>query len=934
MNPERWKKIDELFQAALECPTVERESFLARACGADDDLRAEVRSLLASHEKATLALHTADLDKLYLGFVEEETPQGQIGNYKLLREIGRGGMGAVYLAERDDQTYHKQVAIKLVKRGMDSDFILNRFLSERQILAAFDHPNIARLLDGGTTSTGLPFFVMEYIEGKPLNDYCEANELTVPERLKLFRQICAAVQYAHQHLVIHRDIKPSNILVTNEGVAKLLDFGIAKLLSQESGDYQTETLAGGRLMTPEYASPEQLRGEHITTASDIYSLGIVLYELLTKQRPYRFKSRSPVEIAEMIASSDPVKPSTAVYQNYETHAVAPDTVARENLEPANKKTQPVSPEKLRRTLSGDLDNIILKAIRKEKERRYVSVEQFSEDIRRYLEGLPVLARKDTFSYRASKFIRRNRAAVIAAGLVFLSLIGGILLTTWQARVASRQREIALAKQAEAERRFNDVRNLANLVVFDYHDQIIDLPGSTAVREKLVKDMLDYLNDLAQSDSGDASLQIELARAYEKISSAQGGSAYANLGDTTGAIESRRKALAIRESLLATDPANTRWRAGLANSYRYLGALLIEIGQLHEALEIYRKAVQMAEQVVVEEPTDALYRRILANNLGEFGRTLASQSDWQGALEHERKALTLYEALLAENPQSEDDRRSLSAVHQAIAESLLATNDLAGALSMQRKAVDIIQRLLAEFPMNTDYKSLLSANYYYLGDVQLYWAKQLGEKKYLQTALLDYRQSASLSDELAASDPKDVSHRIEAARLRIGTVFEAMGRHAQANDNFRRVLAGREELVKSDAENTWKQWLVIEACAKVAKSFAKLGNQTTALEHAQKTLGGIKTTEGQELDSSLLTAKAIAYRDLADAHTALAQSRRTAGGERLELWRAARDLFQQNLNILLEMKNKGTLSPTENPTLEEVKKELARCDAELGKGVKG
>src|SRR5204863_9694351 len=284
----------------------------------------------------------------------------RVGSYRVVREVGRGGMGAVYLAERADSAFHKRVAVKVVKRGMDTDFILRRFRHERQILASFDHPNIARLLDGGTTEEGLPYFVMEYVEGLPIDASCDTQALSIIERLKLFRHVCAAVTYAHRHTVIHRDIKPSNILVTSDGTPKLLDFGIAKILQPGGGPEALMTMTGVRPMTPEYASPEQVRGEPVTTASDVYSLGIVLYELLVGRSPYRFTSRSPLDVAREITDTEPPRPSTAV---------------------AGGKDLKFDPTGVRnsKALKGDLDTIVLMALRKEPERRYRSVEQFSED---------------------------------------------------------------------------------------------------------------------------------------------------------------------------------------------------------------------------------------------------------------------------------------------------------------------------------------------------------------------------------------------------------------------------------------------------------------------------------------------------------------------------------------------------------------------------
>jgi eukaryotic-like serine/threonine-protein kinase len=350
VTPERWQQIEAIFEQTLDLPAEKRSTFLQQTCDGDEELRREVESLLDSHARAGNFIDNRT--HFYQEFDEADVPLPQlIGPYRIVRELGRGGMGAVYLAERADEQYQKQVAIKLIKRGMDTDSVLRHFRNERQILVGFDHPNIARLFDGGTTEDGLPYFVMEYIEGLPIDEYCNKHTLALPEYLRLFREVCAAVTYAHRHLVIHRDIKRTNILVTADGVPKLLDFGIAKILQAGDGALPFETMTGMRLMTPETASPEQVRGEPVTTASDVYSLGVVLYELLTGRFPYRFSSQTPREIERAITEQAPEKPSTAVFKNQQSKIINP------------------------KFIRGDLDNIVLMALRKEPARRYQSVEQ-------------------------------------------------------------------------------------------------------------------------------------------------------------------------------------------------------------------------------------------------------------------------------------------------------------------------------------------------------------------------------------------------------------------------------------------------------------------------------------------------------------------------------------------------------------------------------
>src|SRR5580704_8333415 len=387
METNRWRRIEHLFQSALDCAPARRAAFLDSSCAGDASLRQEVESLLASYDKGGFTETPAFAEGLkLLEENDERSLAGQnIGPYKVIRKLGQGGMGAVYLAGRADQAFHKEVAIKLIKRGQDSDDVIRRFRAERQILASLDHPNITRLLDGGTTDDGLPYFVMEYIQGQPIDTYCDSNKLDTTERLKLFQSVCAAVHFAHQNLVIHRDIKAGNILVTSEGVPRLLDFGIAKLLAANpSPADRTVTLV--RRMTPLSASPEQVRGENITTASDVYSLGVLLYKLLTGHSPYRMEGRSPDEFERAICEEVSDKPSSVI--DRVENSAAESTITPQSV----SETREGTPDKLRRRLRGDLDNIALMALRKEPQRRYSSVLQFSEDIRRHLQGLPVTAR--------------------------------------------------------------------------------------------------------------------------------------------------------------------------------------------------------------------------------------------------------------------------------------------------------------------------------------------------------------------------------------------------------------------------------------------------------------------------------------------------------------------------------------------------------------
>ncbi len=653
MNTERWRRIEEMFLTLADRPASEREAYLTRVCGGDDDLRREVLSLLAEDDAedfirepiagATLSLKAEAKDDL---------TGARIGPYRLTRLVGRGGMGAVYEAVRDDGQFRQQVALKIIRRGMDTDFVRDRFLRERQILASLDHPHIARLLDGGATPDGRPYFVMEFVAGEPITDYCRRRQLTLNEKLKLFRDVCSAVQHAHQKLVIHRDLKPGNILITPSadgkgGAPRLLDFGIAKLLAPDARAAVTQTETALRLMTPDYASPEQVRGDAITTTTDVYSLGVVLYELLTRHRPHQFKNLSPAEIERAICDAEIEEPSKVVSRMKD------------------------APAKLARQLAGDLDNIALMALRKEPERRYQSVEQFSEDIRRHLAGLPVVARKDTFGYRAGKFVRRHKLALGFVVTVLALLLGVAITMAVQAARISRERDRANLEAATA-------KEVTEFLVgsFELADPDQARGRAVTVREALDRSAAKVERELKNQPEVQARLMEAMGRVYQK------------LGLYREAESLLRRSLELRRRLPAGmggmgEMGEMGGVADLARTMNYLGEVLDEKRELKEAEAALREALALRRAALGER------RPEVAESLNNVGAVLWAQSDYAGAERFYREALQLRRELFGlEHAEVAESLTNLAVLHHT-------QKDYARAEPLYVEALAIKRKLLGE-----------------------------------------------------------------------------------------------------------------------------------------------------------------------------------------------------------------------------------------------
>jgi serine/threonine protein kinase/tetratricopeptide (TPR) repeat protein len=768
-----WPRVKAIFDAVKDLDPAARQSALEAACGDDSTLYEEVHSLLSWDVGGTVFLEESPLLGLRTGRADGQAPKpggvsadamdGQaVGAYRITARIGQGGMGTVHRAIRADAAYEKAVAIKVISREMASDQFIRQFKQERQALAALDHPNIARLLDGGTTPDGRPYFIMEFVDGVPLDRYCETHSLAIEQRLTLFRSVCSAVQYAHENLIVHRDIKPDNILVTANGVPKLLDFGIAKLLDRGAGASEAAE-PGGRLMTPDFASPEQVQGQPITTATDVYSLGVVLYLLLCGRRPYEVKGAGVTEVARVV--SDTVVP-------------LPSMVATKGSDA--------------RQISGDLDAIVRHAMDRDADRRYRSVERLSDDIRRYLERRPVSARPSTISYRLTKFMGRHRVAVAGCALALISLVVGMTTTVWQARVASRER-------ARAERRLSDVRHLANSFMFEIHDAIVNIPGTTKARALMVRRALEYLDSLAVESSEDRSLQEELAAAYIKVGDAQGNPSGSNLGDLTGAKKSYQRAIEISQSL-TKDGRDSEARRTLALAYRKQGDVLAWSGHVSEAVASSRASLEIYQELALTQGAspEARFQLGVAHiKLGD----LVGNSDFPNA-GHLEEAVQQYELarpiltdMAGANPHDERTSRYLGIVYERLGHMAESANDLDRALGAYQASFDIRARLASENLYHTDIQRDHAIANEKIGNVLR------AQGRYTE-ALTHYRASLSMFETLAAEDRsnENATRSLAISYEKMGDAFRDSSQAAEAASRYKHALGIHESLIAHDPSN--------------------------------------------------------------------------------------------------------------------------------------
>ncbi len=741
MEPGAWAEIEDILAEAMDAETGARAALLARRCGGRPEVLAEVESLLAAHDRASRFLEPGAARPA----VESSDEIGAlIDGYRLVAPIGQGGMGDVYRAERADGTFAHAVAIKIGRATLGGRDAARRFQAEQQILAALHHPHIVTLFDGGTLPDGRPYFVMELVDGVPVTRYCRDAALDLDARLRLFRLVCAAVQHAHRHSVVHRDLKPANILVTTDGVPKVLDFGIAKLLDSPEGS-ANPTLTGpwSGPLTPNYASPEQLRGLAVTTASDIYALGVLLFELAAGVRPYEAERKPLDEVLDLVVRGDTPRPSA--------------TAAARGAAPAE-----------RRRLRGDLDAIVLKAMHKEPARRYGSAEELAGDIGRFLDGRPVVAREPSFGYLAWTLTKRHTAAVALAGIALVAVLTALGAALWQ-------RQIAVRERARAERNFAETRQIANTLLFKIHDAIVPLAGSTPVRKTIADEATRYLARLEADSGRDPALRLELSRAYARLGAVLGNPSTPNLGDHAGALEKLRRARDLLLPLAAPADAPDDVLTSLVDVDTLLATVLQSAGSegASEARTMSAEAVATAERLVRRSPSEERFRSQLGSAV--FNRAIVDAGS-KASLPHWQRALEIYGSLLADRPDDPKRQRNVALVHKYIGGVYDHAQEVDEAGRHYQRALELDERLLAQQPDSRQAKFDVAID---LANTGTSAAKQGNHRR----SIAAFERSLRLRQELAASDPDDVL-----ARSRLGSLHYRLAFQYQAVGDLTRARA--------------------------------------------------------------------------------------------------------------------------------------------------
>lgn len=911
MPSSAWERIETIFLEAADLPRDRQQAFLDQACAGDAGLRREVQSLLDSDRKSGEKITRAVEDEAQSLFGLSPVVGSRLGAWRVVREIGRGGMGAVYLATRDDDQFQKTVAIKLVKRGMDTADVQRRFHHERQILAALDHPNIARLIDAGASADGRSFFVMEYVEGQPIDTYCRDHSLSLGDRCRIFLKVCEAVSHAHRNLVVHRDLKPGNIFVAPDGTPKLLDFGVAKLLDPNADPQLNVTGMPARLLTPQYASPEQVMGRPVNTSTDVYSLGAVLYELLTGACAQHLDSTSPAEIERVICLQEVPPPSAA---------------------------KPGIPS--------DLDNIVMMAMRKDPARRYQSVDQFAGDIHRYLDGRPILARKDSLAYRAGKFVSRHRIMIAAASLVALSLVGGIVIAVSQAR--------------RAERRLTQMVELANRSLFDVHSAIERLPGAMDARREIVKTTIAYLENLSKDAGQDDDLRLSTATAYWRLGDIQGYADKPNLGDLNGALASFKKSAELLQPLRVKRPKDPVVVMQTVDTYQHMGRIFEQIGDVPAVVRSFENALPEARLIAVLRPGDVESNQVLGVFYNDIAIALQF-ADPQRANEYAREHLALIPALLKKFPANDDIADEAAVAHATMSALLYRAGDRDAALKESLESASIREGVAARHPNDVFRRRLLMIAYGHVGDhlgsepimhpgdlerskgyfdkciaiargiVQtdpqdrtarydlanslLRWGNIAIPGADLAPSLAALRESAAILESLAQENPQATRYQLPLALAYqyTGTCLRDMRRMDEALVELRRSVALSDHLLAVHPGDINAVGRIARGERLIAEILVSRHDPSAALVHAQR---GLSVAENNVNGPE----PGIRKRYVGSGHFGLAEVNRA-----LEKWREAQDHARQAVSIWSSPEVKDV-----DPKLrQQANAILADCAAHLG-----
>jgi tRNA A-37 threonylcarbamoyl transferase component Bud32/tetratricopeptide (TPR) repeat protein len=802
-----------IFSEALDLDPAARRALIDARCGSRPDLRAEIDSLLAAHERADsfLAPPSSERSRASDPLLDAQTPvegpapnEGAlVGAWRLLHKIGSGGMGDVYLAERADDVFEGRAAVKFTRAHLPDMDAARRFRAERQFLASLHHANIVTLLDGGTTPGGQGYLVMEYVEGTPISTFCQAHALTLEARLSLMQQVCAAVQYAHQRAIVHRDLKPTNILVTGDGIPKILDFGIAKIVEGAAAVDGNMTGAGMPVaLTPNYASPEQLRGLGVTTACDVYSLGVLLYEVIAGARPYETTGKALDAVIKAVVDTEPHRPSDAP-------ADAPLPYPRASLR-------------------GDLDAIVLKAMRKEPEQRYRSAGELGDDIGRFLGHEVVVARAPSMGYVLRRVAARQRGAVTVAAVALIAIVGALGLALWQ-------RHVAIEARQQSERRFREVRQLANALIFKIHDSVAKLPGATPVRREIVNEALGYLERLERESAGDVALQMELAGAYRQIGSILGDPSFPNLGDRPAALAQLTKSRNLLRPLADSPRASEDAIVAIVNTDNIISRLTADDAG---ALAVANEAMRYSQQAVdrsMPRGKELLAKAVFA--------VASKTKPARAQIPHWERAGRLFEELLAEKPDDPGRQRNVALVGKYLGFQLEEIGQKAEALKHYERALLLDERRLAAAPDNRMVRFDTAISYANVATI-----REESEKDQ-PLALPLFRKSLVLRQALSESDPQDVltRARLGYARYRVARLELRGGDVSEAFDLARKAVEDHEHVrAKTKAVNSTRE---------LGAALETLGEVEWALGHRASACGRFRRSI--ELLAPLTTADASA-----------------------------------------------------------------------------